>query len=182
MRITESAVALHGTIGPARTSMSAVAEHAGVRRSTLYRHFADETALFSACSALWMRDNPPPDLSTWAEEHDPEARLRLALSEIYAYYGRCERMLSNLIRDVETTPAMQHEFAQFARYFAAALDALSGAPRARGRPSARRRAAIGHALAFSTWRSLVRDQGLDEADAISLMRALIAAATQATPP
>ena len=34
LRITESAMELHGTIGPARTSVSAVAEHAGVRRST----------------------------------------------------------------------------------------------------------------------------------------------------
>jgi AcrR family transcriptional regulator len=34
-RITESAVELHGTLGPSRTSLSAIAEHAGVRRSTL---------------------------------------------------------------------------------------------------------------------------------------------------
>ena len=33
LRITESAVTLHGTIGPSRTSISAVAAHAGVRRS-----------------------------------------------------------------------------------------------------------------------------------------------------
>ena len=47
-RITETAVELHGTVGPARTSISAVAERAGVRRSTLYRHFPDEAALFDA--------------------------------------------------------------------------------------------------------------------------------------
>ena len=46
-RIAESAVALHGTLGPSKTSMSAVAAHAGVRRSTLYRHFPDEAALLS---------------------------------------------------------------------------------------------------------------------------------------
>ena len=49
-RITETAVELHGTLGPARTSISAVAERAGVRRSTVYRHFPDEEALFHACS------------------------------------------------------------------------------------------------------------------------------------
>ena len=48
LRITESAVDLHGTLGPARTSVSAIAEHAGVRRSTVYRHFPDERALFGA--------------------------------------------------------------------------------------------------------------------------------------
>src|SRR4051812_49797197 len=60
LRITESAVALHGTLGPARTSISAIAEHAGVRRSTVYRHFADEAALFAACSSHWRAADPAP--------------------------------------------------------------------------------------------------------------------------
>src|SRR3982751_245793 len=66
LRITESAMQLHGSVGPARTSMSAVAEHAGVTRSTLYRHFPDEEALFDACSSHWASLNPPPDLGRWA--------------------------------------------------------------------------------------------------------------------
>ena len=70
-RITESAVDLHGSLGPARTSMSAVAEHAGVRRSTLYRHFPDEQALFQACSAHWRAENPPPDLAAWRRSPMP---------------------------------------------------------------------------------------------------------------
>jgi len=51
LRITESAVALHEELGPARTSISAIAEHAGVRRSTVYRHFPDEEALVEGASA-----------------------------------------------------------------------------------------------------------------------------------
>src|SRR5690349_21546982 len=78
-RITESAVALHGTIGPALTTMGAVAEHAGVRRSTVYRHFPSEAALFDACSAHWNAANPPPDLAAWAAIADPDERLRTAL-------------------------------------------------------------------------------------------------------
>src|ERR1700752_2643910 len=78
-RITESAGALHGTLGPSRTSMSAIAEHAGVRRSTLYRHFGDEAAVFEACSAHWAAANPPPDLTAWATIGDPDERLRVAL-------------------------------------------------------------------------------------------------------
>ena len=65
-RITESTVELHRTLGPARTSISAVAERAGVRRSTVYRHFPDEAALFAACSAHWTALNPPPDITGWA--------------------------------------------------------------------------------------------------------------------
>src|SRR5919112_1013085 len=75
-RITETAVDLHGTVGPSRTSISAIAEHAGVRRSTVYRHFPDEAALFAACSAHWEAANPPPDLAAWGVIHDPDERLR----------------------------------------------------------------------------------------------------------
>src|SRR5947209_12561564 len=78
-RITESTVELHGTLGPARTSISAVAERAGVRRSTVYRHFPDEDALFAACSSHWRADNPAPDLGRWAAIQDPDERLRSAL-------------------------------------------------------------------------------------------------------
>jgi hypothetical protein len=44
--------------------------------------------------------------------------------------------------------------------------------RERGQARARVRAAIGHALAFQTWRSLVRDQGLGNAQAAELMSGL----------
>src|SRR5882724_117609 len=75
-RITESAMELHGTVGPSRTSISAVAERAGVRRSTVYRHFGDEASLFAACSSHWAASNPPPDLDSWAAVAEPEERLR----------------------------------------------------------------------------------------------------------
>ena len=70
-RITQAAIELHGTIGPAATTMSAVAEKAGVTRATLYRHFANEDLLFTACSADWLAANPRPDLARWAAIEDP---------------------------------------------------------------------------------------------------------------
>src|SRR3984885_15662105 len=119
-RITESAVELHGTIGPARTTMSAVAAHAGVRRSTLYRHFPDESALFDACTAHWAIDNQPPDLQAWAAIADADERLSIALGELYAYFGQTERMLENLSRDEATVPIVAERFAAFHLYFDAA--------------------------------------------------------------
>src|SRR3954447_2484557 len=77
-RITETAVELHGTVGPARTSISAIAERAGVRRSTVYRHFPDEEALFHACSSHWANANPLPDPAPWEAIDDPDERLRTA--------------------------------------------------------------------------------------------------------
>ena len=90
-RITEAAVELHGTVGPARTSISAIAERAGVRRSTVYRHFPDEAALFDACSSHWAAANPVPDMAAWASIDDPDERLRTTLDELYAFYRRTER-------------------------------------------------------------------------------------------
>jgi AcrR family transcriptional regulator len=173
-RITESAVALHGTLGPARTSMSAVAEHAGVRRSTLYRHFPDEAALFEACSTHWAISNPPPDISAWAAVAAPDERLALALRELYEYYGRNARMLENLLRDEQTMPVVRERFAAFHQFLVMMRDVLMQGRRARGASRRRVEAALGHAVAFSTWRSLVAEQGLDTADAAQLMRGLVA--------
>jgi AcrR family transcriptional regulator len=176
-RITESAVELHGTLGPSRTSMSAVAEHAGVRRSTLYRHFPDEAALFEACSAHWGAANPPPDLGAWGAIESPEVRLSVALEELYAFYGRAAPMLENLIRDEQAVPFVRERFAAFHGYLAAAADTLMAGRRLRGAAQRRVRAALGHALAFSTWRSLVVEQGLDPTEARGLMRALVDASS-----
>src|SRR5436853_6445004 len=99
LRITESTVALHEEVGPARTSISAIAERAGVRRSTVYRHFPDEEALFDACSSHWRAANPPPDPSAWADIGELGVRLETALLELYAFYARTECMYTSLLRD-----------------------------------------------------------------------------------
>ncbi len=176
-RITESAVALHESLGPAYTSMSAVAEHAGVRRLTLYRHFPDEAALFDACSTHWSAANPPPDLGAWAAVADPGERLRKALVELHAYYARTGGMLESLYRDEPVVPLIAERFAVFHEYLRAARQTLlAGRPRRRGAAAARERAAVGHAVAFSTWRSLVREQELADDEAVGLLCALVAAA------
>jgi AcrR family transcriptional regulator len=173
-RITESAVALHGTLGPARTSISALAEHAGVRRSTVYRHFPDEASLFAACTAHWAAENPVPDIGAWAAIEDPEARLRAALDALYPYYRRTAGMMENLIRDEPVSEVVRQNFAGYHQYIAAARDALVRGRPSRGRARTRDRAAIGHALAFATWRSLALDEGLDDAQATELMVRLVA--------
>jgi AcrR family transcriptional regulator len=173
LRITESAMELHGTLGPSRTSMSAVAEHAGVRRSTLYRHFPDEQALFNACSSHWRSLNPLPDLEAWAPIKDPDERLRTALEDLYGFYRRSSEMLDNLFRDEATVPAVKNTFSGFRAYMAGAQSTLLAG---RGRTPRRVQAAIGHALAFPTWRSLAIEQGLDDLKAADLMCRLVSSA------
>jgi AcrR family transcriptional regulator len=177
-RITESAVALHGTLGPSRTSISAVAEHAGVRRSTLYRHFPDEAALFDACTAHWAAANPLPDLEAWSMVEDPDARLATGLAELYAFFGPTETMLENLFRDEATVPMVQERFAAFRGYFAAAHETLMAGRKLRGAARLRTQAVVAHAIAFSTWKSLVREGQLDDATAVELMLALVTAAVR----
>jgi AcrR family transcriptional regulator len=175
-RITESTVELHGTVGPSRTSISAIAELAGVRRSTVYRHFPDEATLFDACSSHWRAANPPPDLARWAAIEDPDERLRSALEEIYAHYRRTEEMRENLLRDEPTMPIIKKLYSRFRDYLAAARDTLMSGRRERGRARETVSAAIGHALAFPTWQSLAREQKLDDSQAADLMCRLVSAA------
>jgi AcrR family transcriptional regulator len=172
-RITESTVALHEQLGPARTSISAVAERAGVRRSTVYRHFPDEEALFAACSSHWRAANPPPDPGAWAAIEDPVERTETALRELYAFYGRTDGMYTSLLRDEPLVPIVHRLLGDFYGYLGAIQDILMAGRRLRGRAARRTRAAIGHALAFPTWRSLTREQGLADGDAIALMCALV---------
>jgi AcrR family transcriptional regulator len=176
LRITESAVELHGTLGPARTSISAIADHAGVRRSTVYRHFANEKALFTACTAHWRTANPPPDITLWDAVRDPGDRLRTALNEFYAYYRLVGPMLANVLRDEESMPIISEMLSGYRDYLTAVQHTLMRGRRLRGRARHRVRAAIGHALAFSSWQSLTHEQGLDDAQASELMSLLVTAA------
>ena len=110
-RITEAAIELHGTVGPSRTTMSAVAERAGVERRTLYRHFPTEADLFAACSSHYFAANPWPDLDSWRAIRDPQQRLERALDELYAYFERTEPMYSNVLRDAELVDSAREAMA-----------------------------------------------------------------------
>ena len=174
-RITEAAIELHGTVGPARTTISAVARQAGVERRTLYRHFPTEADLFAACSAHWFGANPWPDLAAWRAIRDPEQRLARALDELYAYYEGTEPMFSNVLRDAELLDFARDAVAPLGTYLEEAAGVLATGRRVRGRRRERLGAALRHALAFSTWRSLSAG-GADRSDAVKLVTALVAAA------
>src|SRR5215471_7398245 len=60
-RIVEAAVDLHASVGPALTTVSMVADRAGVQRHTLYAHFPDERSLYLACSGLSLERSPLPN-------------------------------------------------------------------------------------------------------------------------
>jgi AcrR family transcriptional regulator len=175
-RITEAAIELHGSVGPARTTMSAVAKRAGVERRTLYRHFPTEADLFAACSSHYTAANPWPDLASWQAIRDPHQRLQLALDELYAYYERTESMYSNVLRDAELVDSARDAVAPLQAYLDEAADALIAGRRARGRKRQLLEGALRHAVAFSTWHSLTTN-GIGRADAAKLVTALVEAAS-----
>jgi AcrR family transcriptional regulator len=180
-RITEAAVKLHGTVGPARTTVSGVAKEAGVQRGTVYRHFPDEASLFAACTAHYWADHPRPDPETWASIVDSRARVRHALGEMYAFYRRTEGMLEKTSRDAPLVEAMATPVTAFRSYLDAATAAITAGRPERGEARRRAQAAVGHAVAFPTWQSLVRQQGLDDAEAVAVMTALVESAGGARP-
>jgi AcrR family transcriptional regulator len=175
LRITEAAIELHGSLGPSRTTMSAVAERAGVERRTLYRHFPNEADLFEACSTHYFAANPWPDLDDWRAVRDPEERLERALDELYAYYERTEPMFSNVLRDAEVVDFAREAVAPLDAYLEEAADVLMIGRKLRGRRRELMRGALRHALAFSTWRSL-SERGIGRSDAARLTSALVKAA------
>lgn len=164
-RIVEAAVALHETLGPARTTITDVAERAGVGRVTVYRHFQDEPALLSACSGLYWERNPFPDTEPWRLIADPHERLRRALHDSYAYHRTTEAMMTKALADVGDSPVFQ----PYLDFWNGAADIVASAWDTTGQDYALLRAAIGHALSFTTWSSLIREQGLTDKQAVEVM-------------
>ncbi|MFO7573226.1 MAG: helix-turn-helix domain-containing protein [Gaiellaceae bacterium] len=175
-RITEAAVELHGTVGPARTTLSAVAERAGVQRHTVYRHFPTDAELFQACSAHYFTANPWPDLEPWRAIDDPGERLARAHDELFAYYERTEPMFSKVLRDAELVDAVKPTLAPFADYLAEAVEVLATGWPARGRRRHVLTAALRHTIDFTTWHSLVADDRITRKEAVALVTALVESA------
>jgi AcrR family transcriptional regulator len=174
LRIIEATMGLHERVGPAGTTVSAIADEAGLTRLTVYRHFPDDAALVLACSGHWRALHPRPDSSRWASISDPAQRLRTALSETYSWSHSAAPMMTKIYRDLDTLPAFVAEF--LAQEEQSRVAVLARGFRARGRAVRRLHAALGHALSIQTWVSLCVDGALDDDEAVELMVAAVLAA------
>jgi AcrR family transcriptional regulator len=168
-RIAEAAMELHGSVGPARTTVSAVAERAGVQRHTVYRHFPTEDDLFAACSAHFAELHPRPDVAAWEAIEDPAERLGTALDQLYAWYEQTATMFNNIFRDEDLVEAIGPNLQRLRDYLDEAVLVLAaGLPRRKVV-----RAAIRHAIDLRTWQSLAGHGGLSRPEAVGLMTAMI---------
>jgi AcrR family transcriptional regulator len=169
-RIVEATVELHRTQGPANTTISEIAQRAGVNRLTVYNHFPDITELLRACSRHWTGQHPVPDPAPWAQIRDPEARLRTALTELYGFYARTEPMRANVLRDAETMPALAALLeGTVVPYLEAVRDLLAEGWEVRKEGRRRLVATLKLAIDFHTWRSLERGSGLSREEAVETM-------------
>jgi AcrR family transcriptional regulator len=176
LRIARATLELHESVGPALTTRSAIAERAGVGRPTVYSHFPDELSLGKACSALDLSENPLPDPGPWGEIPDPEERLRVALAELYAYFRRREGLWTNVMRDQDLpgfrdNPDVREIMRPIFAHRERMKETLAAGWEPSGGPSLI--GAIGLALHFQTWRTLVRQEDLTDEQAIELVVGLV---------
>jgi AcrR family transcriptional regulator len=170
LRIVEAAVHLHGRLGPAATTVSAIAERAGVQRLTVYRHFPDEAALFAACTAHWGSRNPPPDPGSWSSITDPMARAVTAVTAYCAYYAGTSAMWRVAYRDASRVKPIQPLLAHVDASLDALAETLAAGFAAKGKAGRGLRATLRHALSFATWCDL-QDRGLSDREKAALVRA-----------
>lgn len=169
-RIVEAAVELHGEVGPARTTISMLAERAGVQRHTVYAHFPDERSLQMACSGLHFERDPLPDPGPWRQIGDRRERISTGLSAIYDWYARNAALAGCVLRDAEVH-ATTREIAKlrmgpaFAAYGEIMGEGLGE----------RSCAMLQLALSYFSWRTLARDSELDATAAADTMAAAILA-------
>lgn len=180
-RITEAAVELHGTLGPAKTSISEVARQAGVSRVTVYNHFPTEADLFVACSTHWGTEHPFPDPAPWRAVADPAARLADALRDLYRWYRDNRGMLTHVFRDLPVVPAMR---TAMDRSWFAYLDEVVGVLMADWGVARGERAALEAmlrlVLEFRTWESLTT-AGLGTPAAAACATRMVAGAVPRSP-
>lgn len=158
---------LHQELGPLRTTVSAIAELAGVERLTVYRHFPDERALHAACQRHFFGLNPPPDPRAWAGIEDFERRVGTALADLYAFWDRIQDMAATLLRDHQVDP--ERAGGGIVSLMERSRDAMLTGHAGRGARDRRRRAVVGLAVHYATWRTLVHDGGLSNEQAVSIM-------------
>ena len=163
-RIVDATIELHQTVGPTATTISQIADLAGVGRVTVYRHFPDELTLARACSGQYLQQHPPPDPAARQAIADPERRLRAGLRETYAYHRATERMFTHVLADARDHPVM----APYHAHWRGAVDVLAEPWPTRGRRRTLLRAAIALTLSFDTWRTLCTEQGLTDREAAEL--------------
>lgn len=180
-RITAAAFELHATIGPTRTTISAIADRADVQRHTVYSHFPDIDALYEACTEHGIRVTQMPEPERWTAIRDPQSRLETALRDLFGWYRSNERMLRSVLYDVDPTAPPATRPDPFDVRMAASFDVLLADWSMVAGSAPIVQAVLGHALQFETWRSLT-SSGMTDADTVDLLVSIVRAVADGSIP
>lgn len=164
---------LHGSVGPAKTTVTDVAELAGVSRMTVYNHFPTDVDLFIACSTHWAQENPFPDASGWEDIEDPTERLAQALVDLYGWYALKQGMVSNVLRDAPIVPSLTDLVgAWWDSYMDAVLDVLSPGWSVDPDTEGALRVTLRVVIDFHTWK-ILSASGLEDAEAARIASEMV---------
>lgn len=170
-RIVEATLELHGEQGIAATSWDDIAARAGVGVGTVYRHFSSLDELIPACGEITMRVIALPDpTAVFEDAQPPSQRIEQLVAETFAIYQRGAPQLRAMRRErdvhPEVTRAQDELEAALATLVDTALQPLDATPHDR---------ALTRALVdLNTWEAL-REQGLDQAEAVTAISDLLTA-------
>ena len=167
-RIIKAIVALHEELGPAKTSIRAVAEKAGVQRLTVYRYFPDDLSLFQACASHWLSYNPPPDVAEWQDMQDAKEKTTAALLAFYSYYRATETMWTGAYRDLDEIAALQEVLKGFEDYIDMVRDGLLTSWKLKGKARRQLSITLRHSLRFTIWQSL-KSEKLNDKQIVELV-------------
>jgi len=161
-KIVKATVALHEHLGPANTSIKAIAEKAGVQRLTVYRHFPDDISLFEACTSHWFEENPPPNMAQWSNIENTSERIYTSLLAFYNYYRSSEKMWRVAYRDVDKVEALQGSMGKFEAYIDQVRDDLLSSCELTQKDKKPLAITLRHCLRFSTWVSFKKEKMSDK--------------------
>jgi AcrR family transcriptional regulator len=177
-RIVAATVDLHESIGPLATTISAIAERAGVQRLTVYRHFPTEEELFAACTQHHFGLHPPPDLESWAGIADPKERTEAGLRDLFGFWAEIDPMAASVLRDHEVAP--DRVGAGLIAFMNAAAELLTAPWPDQGERGVLP-VVMAHLVHYRTWQTLVRDPGLSTDEVVATALAMITSAAGIEP-
>ncbi len=171
-RIVAATFELHATVGPSRTTIRAIAERAGLQRHTVYAHFPDLELLYEACTVHGIRSTRMPEPDGWRTIAGPLDRLRHGLTEMIAWYRANEQMLGNVLFDVDPGAPPSTTPDAFEARMIALIDTLIEGWQIEPDRQLTFKAVLGHAIAFTTWRSLAGG-GLSDDEVVAVLVGLM---------
>jgi hypothetical protein len=111
-----------------------------------------------------MERDPLPDAEPWRALKHPRERLHAGLSAIYAWFARNEGVVACALRDAE-----HHELVREINMLRMGPSIMAYHDVLGAGLDAKQRAMLTLGLSFNTWRTLTREAGMGQEDAVRAM-------------